>query len=103
IFHFHLVEDRLLDLVFGRKTILDHGSALEVAHLRLNEAAKIAGRPVIDAEDRVQVVVVLDHHTWTHLCRCYHAALRLRMLRLRCGSETFIIAMRYVEIRSTAV
>jgi hypothetical protein len=48
--------------------VLEHGSGAQVAQLGLDESAKIAWGAVLDAEHRVQIIIVLDDHAGTHLC-----------------------------------
>ncbi len=36
--------------------------------LGLDEGAEIAGRAVLDGEDKMQIVLELDDHAGTHLC-----------------------------------
>ncbi len=44
----------------------------QFCHLFSDKAAQVARRPVVDAEDGEQVVVELDDHARTHLCRLNH-------------------------------
>ena len=69
VLHLLLVEHRLFDLVFGREAVFRHAAGSQAAHFGLYETAQVAGRPVRHAEDCVQFVVVLDHHSRTQLCR----------------------------------
>ena len=49
--------------------MLEHGAGTEVAQLRLDESAEVAGGTVLDAEYGMQVIVVLDDHAGTELGR----------------------------------
>ena len=68
-FHVNLVNVNSVDGVGGTEAVLEHGSGAQIAQLRLNERAQIAWRAVLDAEDRVQVIIVLDTHARTELGR----------------------------------
>src|SRR5438874_204431 len=72
ILHLMLIKSNALNLIFGREPVFDHGSGPKIPHLGLNEAAQVAGRAVDHAEDRVQLIVELNHHAWAQLCRCDH-------------------------------
>ena len=65
--HEDFVDDHLLNGVGGAEAVLEHGAGLQVAQLGLDEGAKIAGRAVLDLEDRVQLVIVFDDHARTKL------------------------------------
>ena len=45
--------------------MLEHGAGAQVAQLGLDEGAQVAGRAVLDAENGVQIIVVLDDHAGT--------------------------------------
>src|SRR6185437_6425862 len=69
IFHFHFVHGDLFNGIRRAEAVLEHGAGAQVAEFGLDEGAKIARRPVLDAEHGVQVVVVLDDHAGAELGR----------------------------------
>src|SRR5580698_5893279 len=48
--------------------MLEHGAGTQIAELGLDERAQVSRGPMLNGEDRVQLVVVLDDHARTHLC-----------------------------------
>jgi len=47
--------------------VFEHGAGSQVAQLGLNKCPQVAGGAVFDAEDGVQIIVVLDDHARTKL------------------------------------
>ena len=47
--------------------MFEHGAGSQVAQLGLDEGAQIARGAVFDAEDGMQIIVVLDDHAGTKL------------------------------------
>jgi hypothetical protein len=45
--------------------MLEHGAGAQVTQLGLDEGAKVAGGAVLNAEDGMQIIVVLDDHAGT--------------------------------------
>ena len=68
IFHINFIDDDPLDRIRRSKAMLEHGSGTQVAKLGLNESAQIARRAVLNAEHRMQIIVVLNDHARTQLC-----------------------------------
>ncbi len=84
--HGDFVHDHLFDGVGGAEAVLEHGAGFEVAQFGLDEGAKVAGRAVLDFEDRVKLVVMLDDHARAELGggnrhRCWSSLLILRAMR----------------------
>ena len=63
--HLHFVDGDLLDGIAGAEAVLEHGAGAQIAQLGLDERPQVAGGAMLDAEDRVQIVVVLDDHART--------------------------------------
>jgi hypothetical protein len=57
-----LVHSDLLDGIAGAEAVLKHGAGAQVPQFGLDKRAQIARGAVLDAEYRVQIVVVLDDH-----------------------------------------
>src|SRR5690349_1854180 len=68
ILHRDLIHHDAVDRIRRPKAIFEHRIGAQVSQLRLDKGAKVAGGAVLDAKDKVQVLVVLDDHTRTHLC-----------------------------------
>ena len=66
--HINFIDDDLVDWVGRAKTVLEHRAGAQVAQLGLDKRAQIARSTVLNAEHRVQIIVVLDDHARTQLC-----------------------------------
>ena len=65
--HLNLIDVDLLNRVRRTEAVLKHGAGAQVAQLGLDEGTQVAGRAVFDAENGVQIIVVLDDHAGTQL------------------------------------
>jgi hypothetical protein len=65
--HLDFVNVDLLNRVRRTEAVLKHGTGAQVAQFGLDESTQVAGRAVFDAENGVQIIVVLDDHAGTQL------------------------------------
>src|ERR1022692_2441924 len=63
--------------------MLGHGAVAQAAHFGLYETAQVPGCPMRHAEDRVQLVVELNHHSRAHLCCRNHETPQCWILKLQ--------------------
>ena len=71
VLHLPLVDDRPLDVLFGAELVVRLEPGADVPHLRLDEAALVAGGEMLQLEDPEQVVLDLDQHAPLEPCRLY--------------------------------
>ena len=69
VLHLPLVEDGALDVFFGAELVVGLDAGADVPHLRLDEAALVAGGEMLEIEDPEQVVLDLDQHAALQPCR----------------------------------
>ena len=65
-----------------------HRARRKAPHLCLDESAQVAGRTMLHLEDRVQLIVELDHHARTQLC-CSNHEREIISLAAEMGSNPF--------------
>src|ERR1044072_3216665 len=69
--------------------MLGHTAAAQTAHSRLHEAAQIAGRPMVHAENRIELFVEDDDHARTHLCCLNHETKLLKSVLIGATGSIF--------------
>ncbi len=79
VLHFLLIQLGLFNFVFGGEAMLGHGAGTETAHFCLHKASQITWRAVSHAEDGIQFVIELDHHSRAQLCCGKHGCLGLQI------------------------
>src|SRR5271154_686108 len=96
-FHLLLVHIDLFNRIRRAETMLEHGAGTQVAQFGLDEGAQIARRAVLHAEDRMQIIVVLDDHAGAKLGgRDSHCGMNLLYgLRLAGGSGRATFSARH--------
>ena len=65
--HLNFIDVDLLDGIGRTEAVFEHGARPQVAQFCLNEGAQVARSAVLDAENRMQIVVVLDDHAGAKL------------------------------------
>ena len=67
--HAFLIHVYFFDGIRRTKTMLEHGAGAQVAQLCLDEGAQVPMSTVLDAENGMQIIVVLNDHAGTELGR----------------------------------
>ena len=71
VLHGPAVEIDLLDFLAGAQALLDDRAVVQVTDRHLDERAEVAGGPVLELGDQVQLVVKLDAHVGTQVGRLH--------------------------------
>ena len=71
VLHRTSVEVDLLDFLTGAEALLDDRAVVQVTNRHLDERAEVAGGPVLELGDQVQLVVKLDAHVGTQVGRLH--------------------------------
>ena len=69
VLHLPLVEHRPLDVVLRAELVVAEARRPDVAQLRLDEPALVAGREMLQVEDAAEVRAHLDQHSAFESCR----------------------------------
>ena len=79
-FHLDFIDIDFLDGIGRTEAVFEHGASPQVAQFGLNEGTQVTRGAVLDAENGMQIVIVLDDHAGTKL-RSGDRHYRVRLLK----------------------
>jgi hypothetical protein len=98
ILHLPVFQNRLIDAIFGAEFVFRADAAPQVLHLRLHEAAFVAGRQMMDGRHPVEIALVNDDHSRSKLRRLNHFPESFLIFSLTVYALGFNVKSRLVEI-----